>query len=154
MVRIFHNNRFKLVVVLFVLLLSGFIAGCGAVDESVAPPAGLSYSNSSVAYVTGAEIIPNTPSSSGGPITGFSVVPVLPVGLNLNPQTGVISGTPMAVSPPVIYTVTGSNAAGSATARIQIEVRHDAIAPESLLYRDDPVTYTVGVEIDPNMPNI
>jgi Putative Ig domain len=147
------RNRFNFFVSLFVLLLSGLIAGCESVEESVTPPAGLSYRDASAAYVTGTEIVPNTPSSSGGPITHYSVAPVLPVGLSLNPQTGVISGVPMQTSAPAIYTVTGSNAAGSATARVQIEVRASAIAPENLQYRDNPVSYAVGTEIPPNMPS-
>jgi Putative Ig domain len=150
------RNRFNFFVSLFVLLLSGLIAliaGCGSVEESVTPPAGLSYRDASAAYVTGTEIVPNTPSSSGGPITHYSVAPVLPVGLSLNPQTGVISGVPMQTSAPAIYTVTGSNAAGSATARVQIEVRASAIAPENLQYRDNPASYAVGTEITPNIPS-
>ncbi|KAG0161919.1 hypothetical protein DFQ30_004908, partial [Apophysomyces sp. BC1015] len=101
----------------FLALLSG--CGGGQFDV-VALPKGLVYSQSSVVYAQGVAIEPNMPVSSGGAITQYSVVPALPAGLSLNTQTGVISGTPTAVAAPATYTVTGSNSAGSVTARVEI----------------------------------
>ncbi|MBC8643007.1 putative Ig domain-containing protein [Caballeronia sp. EK] len=136
-------------------LLVTLVAACGgsgAGGVAVAPPNGLYYSGASVVYVLGLEIIPSTPAASAVAITQYSVSPALPAGLVLNPQTGVISGTPSAVTPATLYTVTGSNSAGSATARLQIEVKDKAIAPDALSYPDNPIIYAAAMTIVPNAP--
>jgi len=46
-----------------------------------------------------------------------TVSPDLPVGLTLDPHTGVIGGTPAAVVPLATYTVTCSNSAGTVCQR-------------------------------------
>jgi hypothetical protein len=138
-------------------LLVTFVAACGGGVHggSAAPivsPAGLNFSDPSVVYVRGIAITPNTPSSSGGAITKYSISPTLPAGLSLDPQTGAITGTPAAVTPAALYTVTGSNTAGNDTARLEIEVKDHAVAPETFSYPDNPVIYTAGVAIIPNAP--
>lgn len=133
------------------VILVGACSGSG-IHIPEAPPTGLHYSDPSVVYVRGTEIIPNRPSSSGGAIVQYSVSPALPAGLALNPQTGVITGAPSTVTPASLYTVTGSNSVGSATARLQIEVKDSAIAPDTLSYPDNPVVYTTSVAIIPNAP--
>ncbi|KVD87066.1 hypothetical protein WS62_18540 [Burkholderia sp. ABCPW 14] len=136
-----------------IMLLATLVAGCGGSDITDAlAPAGLTYDSLSTVYVQGTAIIPNSPNSSGGAITQYSVEPALPAGLNLDPQSGVISGTPSAVSNATLYTVTGSNATGSATARIQIEVQASAAAPDRLSYVDESVIYVTGSAITPNRP--
>ncbi|MBC8752770.1 hypothetical protein OKW42_003462 [Paraburkholderia sp. WC7.3d] len=76
--------------------------------------------------------LPDTPSSSGGTITQYSVSPPLPAGLSLNSRTGAITGTPTAVSNATIYTITGTKAAGSTTTLVEIEVKATDVAPDSL----------------------
>jgi len=49
-----------------------------------------------------------TPTSTGGAVAGYAISPALPSGLALNVSTGVISGTPTAVSASRTYTVTGT----------------------------------------------
>ena len=53
-------------------------------------------------------ITPITPQIEGNysPGGGYTISPALPNGLNLNPLTGVISGTPTQVSPLQSYTIT------------------------------------------------
>ncbi|WP_156440062.1 kelch repeat-containing protein [Burkholderia savannae] len=136
------------------LLLMAFLAACSGsdLDSTARPPAGLNYSVPVVVYDKGTPIIPNSPHSSGGSITKYGVSPALPSGLALDPATGVIAGTPSIVAPVTIYVVTGSNSAGSVTARVQIEVEDGIAAPDSLSYPDNPVIYTTGVQISPNTP--
>jgi hypothetical protein len=55
-------------------------------------------------------------------VSGYTVSPALPAGLSLNSSTGVISGTPTAVTPMTSYTMIASNASGSAAATIVITV--------------------------------
>lgn len=67
------------------------------------------YASGSATYGVNAPITPNPPVLlGGGTVTGFSISPSLPAGLALDPQTGVISGTPTAISPETTYTVTAS----------------------------------------------
>lgn len=61
-------------------------------------------------------------------ITGYSIDKTLPVGLNFNQSTGIISGTPVVVSPLIIYTITAYNTGGSSTFKVSIEVDEVTIA--------------------------
>ena len=101
-------------------------------------PAGLHYSAPAPVYAAGVAITPDAPSfsASGGAPTSYTVSPALP-GLVLNPNTGIITGTPTAPSstivppPPVTttYMVTASNASGSTTAPVTITLYN---APQSV----------------------
>jgi len=53
---------------------------------------------------------------------GYLISPELPNGLNIDPASGVISGTPSAASPATDYTVTAINIAGKGTATVNIKV--------------------------------
>src|ERR1019366_5496243 len=88
--------------------------GCGGGPSSVyaQPPAGLSYTTGTVVYTVGTPITANSPTSTGGAVTSYSVSPKLPAGLSLDDSTGIISGTPTAVTATAGYTVTASNATG------------------------------------------
>ncbi|MGF6300437.1 MULTISPECIES: Ig domain-containing protein [Paraburkholderia] len=139
------------------LLLVMLFAGChggssGGAVVTQGPPAGMTERDEYVVYAEGQEIVPDTPSSSGGTITHYSVSPPLPAGLSLNPQTGAITGTPTTVSNATVYTVTGTNAAGSTTTLVEIEVKSTAVAPDSLSYLDDSVIYVTNSAITPNAP--
>ena len=52
--------------------------------------------------------------NNGGPVVSWSITPALPAGLSFNTSTGEINGTPTAVSPSATYTITATNAGGSA----------------------------------------
>jgi len=56
------------------------------------------------------------------PAGGYFVWPFLPLGLTINSNTGVISGTPAILSPATNYTVTAWNAASSASAVVNIKI--------------------------------
>jgi hypothetical protein len=135
-----------------VLLL---LCGCGG-GSSPSPspvlqaPSGLSYTTATAVYIKGTAITPNSPTSAGGAVTLYGVSPALPAGLSLSTTTGVISGTPTAVTATASYTVTASNAAGSTTATLTITVE-DA-APAGLAYTTGTAVYTVGTPIPPNSP--
>lgn len=63
------------------------------------------------------------------PIGGFYLNAFLPVGLNFSSTTGTFSGTPTAVSAAKNYTVTGYNALGSSSAKVNIAVVSTASVP-------------------------
>lgn len=121
--------------------------------QAAQPPAGLAYAMTSAVYELGQPIVPNRPSASGDAVTRYSVAPQLPAGLVLDAATGVISGTPTAVTPSTLYVVTAENAAGSTTARVEIEVRQTPALPAGLTYRETAVIYTAGETITPNVPS-
>jgi len=92
------------------------------VNAAVIPPSGLAYSVNPAVYTAGVAIAANTPSSSGGAVTSYSVSPALPAGLGLNTTTGVVTGTPASATATATYTVTASNSAGNATVGLVITV--------------------------------
>ncbi len=53
---------------------------------------------------------------------GYTISPALPAGLVFDGTTGTISGTPTALSPAVIYTITAHNTGGMNTATVSINV--------------------------------
>ncbi|HOZ75884.1 MAG TPA: putative Ig domain-containing protein, partial [Flavobacterium sp.] len=102
-------------------------------------PSGLSYPNPNVFTVN--ESISSLFPSFNGTITGFTVSPDLPAGLSIDPFTGMISGTPTAVSATAIYTVTATNSGGSVTFDITITVND--VAPTALSY-PNPNVFTIN----------
>ena len=118
---------------------------------SVVAPSALTYTTPNN-YTVGTSISNLTPTASGDAATGYSVDPILPAGLSLNTTTGVISGTPTAASPATNYTVTATNAAGSASAIINISVAN-ATPPSNLSYTT-PNTFRVGAAISNLTPTV
>ncbi|MBI4911897.1 MAG: putative Ig domain-containing protein [Acidobacteria bacterium] len=113
-------------------------------------PANLAYSTPSASYTRGVPIVPNLPSTTGGQPTSFSVQPALPGGLSLHASSGVITGTPTAVTGTSLFTVTASNSGGSCSTGIQIRIGEPA--PQGLTYSANPAVYTRGMPISPNLP--
>ena len=114
-------------------------------------PSGLTYSTNPATYTKGQAITNNTPSSSGGAVTSYGISPALPAGLSFSTSTGVISGTPTALSAATNYTVTATNSGGSTTATVNITVND--VAPSGLTYSTNPATYTKGQAITNNTPS-
>ena len=56
-----------------------------------------------------------TITSSGGAIASYSISPAAPAGLTFNTATGILSGTPSSTQSATAYTITATNATGSAT---------------------------------------
>ena len=102
------------------------LAACGGSSAPTEPPTGLAYSTNPAEYTVGMAIVPNTPTHSGGVVASYSVSPALPPGLNVNPSTGVIAGTPAASKPTADYTVTATNTAGGTTAIVSVTVNPSA----------------------------
>ncbi|SEO25387.1 gliding motility-associated C-terminal domain-containing protein [Mucilaginibacter gossypiicola] len=55
-------------------------------------------------------------------ITGYTISKPLPAGMVFDPKTGIISGTPTALSPATNYTITAYNATGSNSTTVNIQV--------------------------------
>jgi len=82
------------------------------------------------------------------PVGGYYLSLSLPAGLSFNGVTGVISGTPTALSPATNYVVTAYNALGGSSATINIGVSALIVSYSS------PQTYVIGTAIAPLSPAI
>lgn len=108
-------------VLLIVLALAAY-TGCDTSDSSKGnPPKDLSYATTDAYYDACTAIDANVPTVTGT-VTSWSVSPALPGGLALDPETGIISGTPDGDYASQEYTVTASNKDGHASAVIAIRV--------------------------------
>lgn len=63
--------------------------------------------------------------STGGAISSYSLSGTLPAGLTFNTSTGLISGTPTETKTATVYTITATNASGSASNNFQLRVTGD-----------------------------
>jgi len=107
-------------------------------------PPNISYSPSTNTYVVGTAISSLTPANTGGAATSWSIGTALPAGLSFDTSTGIISGTPTAISATTTYSITGTNAAGSSTTTVTITV--NAQAPV-ISYSPATNNYSVGATI-------
>src|SRR5215469_702614 len=130
------------------------VSGCGGsagTPPPLQPPSNLTYPQTNIAATVGTTISSDTPTVTGT-VDSYAVSPTLPAGLTLNASTGVLSGTPTAVSPQTTYTVVASNSAGSTTTKIQITV--NVPAPSQLVYPQSNISATVGVAILSDIPTV
>jgi hypothetical protein len=82
----------------------------------------LTYSTNPAEYTVGTAITPNVPKISSGSVMSYSVTPSLPSGLSLDTSTGIISGTPIAVTETATYKITARNSGDSVTITLSITV--------------------------------
>jgi len=111
----------------------------------------MAHYHPTIAAVQGTAITPDNPQVTGT-VSSYAVSPAIPAGLSLNQSTGVISGTPTAVTASASYTVTASNSAGSTMASVTISVA--PAAPSSLSYPQPTITATVGTAIATDTPTV
>jgi hypothetical protein len=60
--------------------------------------------------------------STGGTVASYSISPTAPSGLTFNTSTGLLTGTPTEVAGVTTYTITGTNASGSAARTFALTV--------------------------------
>ena len=100
----------------------------GITVQSLSPPA-FTISSATETVTAGNPISGYTVNSTGGAISSFSISPTISNGLSFSTSTGRITGTPSSAASLVTYTITGTNADGSATATFGITV--NSAAPPS-----------------------
>lgn len=111
------------------------LLGTGFYIES-APTPSITPSTQSVSAIAKTRITPTTaftPVNLTSPV--YTVLPALPVGLEISPTTGIISGTPTSASPSTSYVVTATSGAQSATATVTLVV---TAAPSVAVVIPDP----------------
>ena len=115
---------------------------------AVAAPSGLSYSTPLAFTIN--QAITNVSPTVTGSVVSYSVSPQLPAGLSLSSTSGVLSGTPTTITSQATYTVTATNAGGSATAPVSITV---ADVKPTVAYSSSTVALATGVAIVRMVPN-
>jgi subtilisin-like proprotein convertase family protein len=100
-------------------------------------PSALTYSSNPATYRIDQAITLNAPTNSGGAVVSYAVSPALPAGLALNTTTGIISGTPTALSTSANYTITATNTGGSTTAQLNIAVEEGGYRNSDLITIND-----------------
>lgn len=108
----------------------GSVAGSATATISIAVAGTVTPASQSIAGTAGQAISPTqalTATVAGTPT--YSISPVLPTGLALDPATGVVSGTPTTAQAATTHTITATGATfGTATATVSIAVA-PAITP-------------------------
>jgi hypothetical protein len=109
----------------------------------------IAFSPNSLVATKGTAIATQTPTSTGGTITGCSASPALPAGLALASTTCALSGTPTALSAQATYTITATNSGGSASASFTLTVND--VAP-SIAFSPNSLVATKGTAITTQTP--
>lgn len=124
------------------------------VSSSITPPSGLSYAPAGpYVLMVGQAISPLIPSLTGSQPFAWTSSPALPPGLVLEPNTGVISGTPAQAQAASPVTITATNAAGSTSIVLSIEVQAAGAPPTGLSYPAAPPLIT-GQAMAPLVPTV
>ncbi len=87
----------------------------------LAPPLNLTYPVNPAVYNNASNISPNIPTLTGSAFN-FSISPALPLGLIMDPSTGMIWGMPISGLLEKTYTITASNNVGSTTTELVIKI--------------------------------
>jgi len=114
--------------------------GGGGGGTPVTAPSNLEYPRPVGVLTVDVQSAANTPTYDGSPAT-FTIAPALPDGIQMNPQTGSISGTPSQASLRTTYTVTASNAGGNTTAQVKLAV----VLPTRFAYMLNQADSTITV---------
>jgi hypothetical protein len=125
----------------YILPAAVLLSSCGGGGGSgTPPPSALSYT-AAPAFIVMQPITALKPTYMGT-VTSFSVSPALPAGLNISSVSGIIYGTPTAISAQANYTVTASGPSGVTTAQVPIVVND---VPPTINYSSAYYSFTNGV---------
>lgn len=113
------------------------------------PPISLNYQWQDETFLRGRALFPMFPEVVGN-VSGYSVSPSLPEGMMLDPDTGVIGGTPSSVQNRIFYTVSASNSSGSKTYQFSLKIEDEP--PTDLVYPVTDMVLRVNDAMVPNTP--
>lgn len=112
------------------LCLQLFASACAKASDDGTPAERaptIAYATSSLTVTQNIAMTTLNATLGGGSVTACSANPSLPVGLSVNSTTCSISGTPVNTQAATAYTITASNAHGSAQAALTITIQHISI---------------------------
>lgn len=115
-------------------------------------PCGLLYLPGNFVLEVGTLMAPAAPQNGCGTPTSYQIFPDLPPGLELHPQTGVISGQPVETQILTIYTIIGSNMSGSSYTQVAITVLPQP--PCDFSYPINQIELAVGQPLSSLIPEI
>ena len=121
------------------------VAPGGTTTNEAGP--GFVLSSSSESVVQNVAMSGYTITPTGTAIVGFSISPDAPNGTSFSTTTGLLSGTPTTVQSATVYTITATNAIGTATATFTLAVTVSAPGTPRItgrVYGDAQVTVTVA----------
>ena len=127
------------------------LVGCTSGDGNGSKPSGAlfdGYAATTFSLPVLAPLTPLAPVGADPGITHFSVSPALPVGIALDPVTGVLSGTPAALAPSKAYKIRATDGSVKDVETITLEVR----GPLVELASDHPLVRTTLVAGTPTAP--
>jgi gliding motility-associated-like protein len=129
------------------------VTDAGSPAATIAPI--ISYPTPQI-YTINLTITTLFPKNEGGEVQpgGYSIDKPLPTGLSFDINTGAISGTPTALSPATIYTISAKNAVSVSNAIINIKVTDglDPVAPAPDISYTTPQQLPVNSTITPILP--
>lgn len=137
-----HRAWEKLTALTIVACLAACTGGGGGGGGSSAPsepPADLNYGVGIAWFLSDVPAPAYMPTWEGS-IDSFTVDPELPGGLAIDPETGVISGTPIEASDPATYVVSGFGPLGFETTSIELAV----VDPPRLAFVASTTDDTIG----------
>jgi hypothetical protein len=148
-----------------ITVADGVNFGVSTVRVTVVAPAQMTPNTQSLVARVGVAITPTTAPTFAqlGANRTFSITPTLPAGLTLNTSTGVVSGTPTAVSPTATHTIIGTDGTNTATSTITIVVSVTGLpsSPGNNSNRPGclPVTFVGNISktiqaVDDELPNL
>lgn len=105
---------------------------------SVPPAPAFTLSQSNETTTAGTPLTGYSVNSTGGSISSYSISPSARNGLSFSTSSGLLSGTPNASDTGTVYTITGTNIAGSSTATYRVKVDAAPIAPPAPAPIPDP----------------
>lgn len=121
--------RFTSAICVVVALLGSCGGGGGGGGSQATAPQNLHYADDLWVYAQGAPIAPIQPTVTGN-VDQYTVSPSLPAGIQLDPTTGTISGTPLLVAQQKAYRVRAQNTGGST----EFDLRISVVAPARFAY--------------------
>ncbi|MBD0725879.1 hypothetical protein B6A10_11875, partial [Flavobacterium sp. L1I52] len=118
-------------------LLSASIVTYVSITVNDIPPVGLYYSDS-ITFKKDKVVMAFFPTVAGGAVVSYSVTPSLPPGLNLNINTGEISGKPKYITPEADYVITATNSGGSVSTTFTFEILDSSLqVPQAITPNGD-----------------
>jgi hypothetical protein len=119
----------------YTITATGATAGTATATISISVGTSLTPATTTVNLIQNQAMTATTAFTAAGFVgtVTYAISPALPAGLSFNTSTGVVSGTPTAISASTNYTVTATGStSGSATARITISVVAPLAAPTTV----------------------